>query len=83
MEALEAGEAPPVTWDQYKTRINRRKRWIDGIAILAATEVLERKVVVISWSWKHREWQCSASFEPRKDKERKRAGTFPTIAIVL
>eukprot|EP00969_Alexandrium_andersonii_P271868 12015854-Alexandrium_andersonii.AAC.1 len=65
MEALEAGETPPATWELYKQRINRSKRWIDGIAILAATEVIERKIAIITWSWKHQEWQCSASFEPR------------------
>eukprot|EP00969_Alexandrium_andersonii_P343687 15191383-Alexandrium_andersonii.AAC.1 len=41
-EALEPGEAPPCTWEEYKLRIAREKRWIDGIGIgiLAACEVL-------------------------------------------
>eukprot|EP00969_Alexandrium_andersonii_P086216 3800943-Alexandrium_andersonii.AAC.1 len=73
MEALEAGEAPPNTWEQYEERIGRKRRWIDGIGILAATEVLERRMSIIQWSWRTEEWLCPATFEPRKTSDRKKA----------
>eukprot|EP00969_Alexandrium_andersonii_P093306 4120262-Alexandrium_andersonii.AAC.1 len=79
MEALEPGEVPPSSWDEYKLRVARKKRWIDGVGILAACEVLVRRVVILQWSWRHEQRRCTAAFEPRKTSEKKKAVTFPPI----
>eukprot|EP00969_Alexandrium_andersonii_P206323 9115821-Alexandrium_andersonii.AAC.1 len=37
----------PKSWNEYKEAIKRPKRWIDGILLFAAAEVLKKRITVV------------------------------------
>eukprot|EP00969_Alexandrium_andersonii_P292552 12930322-Alexandrium_andersonii.AAC.1 len=63
--------------------ILKPKRWIDGIALQAACEVLRVRVCVIRYNYKVGEWQAAGHFEPRKPKAQGAARSTDPIAMVL
>eukprot|EP00969_Alexandrium_andersonii_P216889 9580083-Alexandrium_andersonii.AAC.1 len=61
--------------------ILKPKRWIDGIGLQAACEVLCVRVRVIRYNYKVGEWQATRHFEPRKPKAQGAARGMDPIAM--
>eukprot|EP00969_Alexandrium_andersonii_P144981 6410443-Alexandrium_andersonii.AAC.1 len=65
MEDLGEGESTPTHWKSYLEACGRRKRWIDGLGLLASAEVMEARILVLAWNPIAQAWGAVVLFQPR------------------